>query len=79
MTPTGSALEVSTANMPWAQAQPIWDASSKNFTDGASGVAHVFVNREGESRQYLGDHRAARVVDNPNVSDIIFHLIGGWR
>jgi len=59
-------------------AKPLWDAASYGFARAASGDVHVFINLE---KAWEGSIRAQTelpaLLDNKNVPDVVFHLIGG--
>lgn len=78
MTEGGRAAEAATDGMPWEQARPIWDATSKTFAEGASGPAHVFINVEAVSPGSIwATTELPTLVENSDVTDVIFHLFGG--
>jgi hypothetical protein len=78
MTASGRAANAATQGMPWAQARPIWAGTSKTFAEGASGPAHVFIDVELASPESIwATTELPALVENANVTDVIFHLIGG--
>jgi hypothetical protein len=78
MTEQGQALAEATEGMSPESAQPLWEAASKSFAQGASGIAHVFINLELAGPESIWTNIELRaLVENPNVTDVIFHLIGG--
>ena len=78
MTTEGEALEAATENMPWEQAEPLWEAASESFAQGATGETHVFINVEAANAGSLwATTELPGLVDNPNVLGVIFHLITG--
>ena len=53
-------------------------AASKTFAQGASGSAHAFISVELASPGSIwANTELPALVENPNVTDVIFHLIGG--
>jgi hypothetical protein len=78
MTPEGRALEAATQDMPWSKAQPLWNAASERFASGASGNAHVFINLPRANPESIwANTELPALVNNQNVPDVIFHLLGG--
>jgi RHS repeat-associated protein len=77
MTREGQALEAATQDMPWSKAQPLWNAASERFGAGASGDVHVFINLARANPESIwANTELPALVDNPNVGDVIFHLLG---
>ena len=77
MTPEGQAVEAATKDMPWSEAKPLWTAASERFAAGASGNADVFINvARANPDSIWAETELPALVDNPNVPDVNFHLIG---
>ena len=78
MTPLGQVAEQATEGLPYRLARPAWEAASARFTQGASGEVHVFINVElANSGSIWAQTELPGLVQNTNVTDVIFHLIGG--
>jgi RHS repeat-associated protein len=78
MTTAGKALEAATEGMDWADAKPLWDAASGGFARGASGTVHVFINLDSAWEGSIwAQTEFPALVDNQNVPDVVFHLLGG--
>jgi RHS repeat-associated protein len=78
MTPAGQAVEAATKGMPWEQAEPLWNAASKKFAEGASGVVHVFIDADSSDPDGIWARtELPALVANPNVTDIDFHVVSG--
>ncbi len=78
MTQAGRALEQATTGMPWETANPLWNAASKSFADGASGNISVFHAADGiriNSTWAKIEYRA--LTSNPAVTDITYRVVGG--
>jgi hypothetical protein len=73
-TSAGQALSQSTQNIPWAQARPQWLQLSQNFASTASGEVHVFQS-EAISLNSIWRDEYQVLVNNPNVSRIIYHVV----
>jgi hypothetical protein len=64
--------------MDWADAKPLWEAASDSFARGASGNVHVFINVEKAWEGSIwAQTELPALVDNRNVPDVVFHLLGG--
>jgi hypothetical protein len=78
MTARGRALEVLTRGMDWSKARPLWDAGSKDFAEGAVGDVHVFQNASGVGVTSIrATTKYQALLDNPNVTNIIYRIVGG--
>jgi hypothetical protein len=63
--------------MPWEQAEPYWKAAFQTFANGASGPAHVFIDlAHAHEGSIWATTELPALVENPNVSDVLFHMIG---
>lgn len=78
MTAEGRALEAATQDMPWVKAQPLWNDASQSFAERASGETHVFINLARANPESIwANTELPALVNNLNVTDVIFHLLGG--
>ena len=78
MTAGGQAVADATDGVPWEEAKPLWQAASKSFAQGSSGIVHAFINVELANPESIwAVTELPALVENPNVTDVIFHLIGG--
>jgi hypothetical protein len=78
MTEAGQAARAATAGMNYLQARPVWEMASQSFAGGASGPVHVFQSAAGvmiDSVWAEFEYRA--LLGNPNVTSIVYHLVGG--
>jgi len=78
MTEAGQAAAQATEGLPWEEARPIWETGSQSYAQSASGQVHVFINlAEANPDSIWATTELPTLIENPNVTDIIFHLIGG--
>jgi hypothetical protein len=79
MTAEGRAVDALTTGMSWSKARPLSVAASERFAAGASGDVHVFQNAAGISvRSIWAETEYRTLVRNPNVANIIYHVVGGY-
>ena len=56
----------------------MWNAAAERFAAGASGNADVFINLPRANPENIwANTELPTLVNNPNVPDVYFHLIGG--
>ena len=78
MTEEGRAIDALTADMPWSKARAFWVDASERFATGASGEVHVFQTADGISvRSIWAKIEYPALTNNPNVTNIIYHVVGG--
>jgi hypothetical protein len=79
MTAEERAVDALTTGMSWSKARPLSVAASETFAAGASGDVHVFQNAAGISvRSIWAETEYPTLVRNPNVANIIYHVVGGY-
>jgi RHS repeat-associated protein len=79
MTKHGQALEAATRGMEWTKARPLWEPASRDFAQGASGEIHVFHNAAGIGvNSDWAQVEYPELVDNLNVTNIVYHDVGGY-
>jgi hypothetical protein len=72
MTSAGRALEG--AQLPWAEAKPLWQEASREFATGAQGQVDVFMSRAARPDSIWRTIERPALESNAAVNSIRFHL-----
>lgn len=76
MTSRGIELTNLTKDMPWSQAKPMWQDTSRSFAQQATGEVNVFHNSAGVNIESIwAKDEYVELMKNQNITQINYHVV----